>query len=183
MDETAAKLLSGFQSVEAVVDRLLNARDRAVELDRQRQGIREALHVLRKGGDPPRKLSLESRVWVFRNGPVPVQLSRADAVNELETNMRRIEDQIKAAREEQKRHMQALEEKGELASKIGGASASALLSLRDPGGTGAADLLGSASRGPRHSAGRLVPDADEHAGPEPDFSKIDASNLKLDEVD
>ena len=151
MDPTARKILSGLRSVEHGVVELLNLRDAGVDADRRRQGVREALHLLRKGGDNSRGIKVDpsrDKLWMFRSGGVCVQTRTViNAIHALEREQAELDAEIIRNRTDQKRLVQQLHDHGGIPSHIGDGWLRAMTTLKDDGNDkeGGEDRLRSSS--------------------------------------
>jgi chaperonin cofactor prefoldin len=85
-----------------------------IDADRQRNEVREALTALRKAAPAP------SSVVLLQPGGVFVRSPAAGATAALEARGRELERRVEALREEQKRLIRLLEERGGVASGSAG---------------------------------------------------------------
>ena len=129
----------GIVQVEVAADALKRASSRGVELDRRRQGDREAAHALRKQakaaaerapGDP----RPPANAFVFQPGGVIVRMPRDAALDLVERDAATVgagsdNDREKAAAKE-------LGDKGGVPDTVGEGLLGAFVNLRDDGGGG-----------------------------------------------
>ena len=135
------QLKRGIVQVEVAADALKRASSRGVELDRRRQGDREAAHALRKQakaaaerapGDP----RPPANAFVFQPGGVIVRMPRDAALDLVERDMATVEQEIRDNDREKKRALKELGDKGGVPDTVGKGLLGAFVNLRDDGGAG-----------------------------------------------
>jgi len=135
------QLKRGIVQVEVAADALKRASSRGVELDRRRQGDREAAHALRKQakaaaerapGDP----RPPANAFVFQPGGVIVRMPRDAALDLVERDAATVEQEIRDNDREKKRALKELGDKGGVPDTVGEGLLGAFVNLRDDGGGG-----------------------------------------------